>query len=366
MKFKLIIISFIFIFSFMQFELVYADMIKNFNTGGYWLGCFDIYFEIDFYLYSSSNEKFIIKLTNLDYGEFSKWKIENHKLYLWIPPNENKYKFVCDLPTEVWLRLKTSYEWSYFLDFQLVYSENDVPIYTVTDFIGDNEAWNWDIPKYLESPCFGINPNGNMEFRIIVNNGNFALSKVHIHSSQKWFTFITDTQLDDEFNDDSLVQWDTFDLSGFNYSIIHETKDSYIKIWSGVEPSNPTERVERQWWEKLRDKIWNDLTNTWNYITSTIASFLPKQLVDFFNWLWDALNWLWNLITFAFSIVLGFAPYFSLIIIFSFLGSIFECLIYGDIEPLIDNVYFWYNLARGVISSIASVVNTIYNFIKVW
>jgi len=98
MKKKLILFISLFLLLFASVPSVYADSTKKFWTGGYWLGCFDVYMEIDFYLYRIANENFTIKLSNLDKGEFSMWKIENHKLYLWIPPNVNKFEYVCDLP----------------------------------------------------------------------------------------------------------------------------------------------------------------------------------------------------------------------------------------------------------------------------
>ena len=142
------------------------------------------------------------------------------------------------MPVETWVRLKLSYQWDYYLDFSLVYAENDVPIYTITDFIVDNNADTWDVPKSSGSPCFGISPEGNMEFRLIISEPYFALSKIHIHSGMKYFTFVTTTHLDEEFNDDNFESWDTFDLNGFNYTCLLYTSPSPRDLSTSRMPSS--------------------------------------------------------------------------------------------------------------------------------
>lgn len=366
-KIKLIaILSLILIFSQIAFTYS-AYLTKDFYTGGYWLGCYDVYIEIDFYLYSLHTENFEFFIYNLDNEEWHSWKIENDTLYMWIFGSVNGYKFVCNLKTEIWLRLKLSYQWSKYLDFVLEEAESGVIVYSHKDFFLLSDWETWDVYVDAGFPHFGINPEGNMRFKFKLNSGAFAISKIHIHSAMKYFTNVQVVHLNDEFNDDSFTEWDAFDLSGFNYTIVQFPKDSFLKIWQGaVAPSDPTEKTEQEWWVKLGNRIWQNLVNTWNYITSTIANLLPKTILDFFNWLWRALNWLWSIALLGFTIVLGFAPYFGVIIIFSFIGSTITCIVKGDLQPLISNVYFWYNLIRGIINAIASVVNTIYNFIKVW
>ena len=359
-----------------------GNLQKSIYTGGYWTGTYDVYIEVDFYLYSLTSHSFELNLTNVDLGEWHSWKIEDYGLYFWVHGNQSEYKLIASLSdyTETWLRLKISYPNWRAIYWDLCYADNDVIIVEDRECEAfTNEAlWrSWGIETgyrarpILKAPSekfamYGINPHGNLKFTLKLNYGSFAISRVYVHSSMNWFTWIVTKHLDEEFNDDLFTQWDYADVSDFNYSIVQYESDNCIKFWQDIVPADPQAKQVKEWWEKVRDQIWASMLKTWNQFTSAIAKLLPKQLLDFFKWLWEALNWLWEVITLVFAFVFQIMPYLGLILMFAFIGAVADCVVEGDWEPLLALVRWLYSIAAAIVNGIATVVQTIRDFIKWW
>ena len=352
MKKKLILFISLFLLLFSSVPSVYAnELTKSFWTGGYWFGCNDVRFIVDFYLYALYPGNFTLEMGNLDTGDFHQFKIVGQDLYFL--NGSDFIKIYDNMPSEVWLRLEAWYLYDKSIAFNLLKAKSGEKIIT-----------NLDVFPY-DQPNVGIDPTGNIQFKLIPLNGSFAVSKVELRGRMRYFVFIDDLFFLEEFNDDT-PDFDTFDLTGFNYQIVHGTKDSYLKIWEDVEPPNPNEKEEQPWWQKVMNQIWQHLIDSWNNFVSWVAGLLPGSFLDFFSWLWSALNWLWDMITLAFAMVLEFAPYFGLIILLGFLGACIDAFIEGSLDPLLNFIMFWYRITVSIITGIATVIQAIYNFIKIW
>ena len=351
-----------------------GEMRKEFSTTCHVLGTAEVNVEIDFYLYDFSYHKFWFNISNLDTSpiEWHSFKIENYTLYMWVRGNQNQYKPIYYLYglTHTWLRLGVSYRCTGKVFWSLNIIETDVPVCTSYDWYWDNkdEIESWGVKTEMETGAIYLAPKvrGKIKFEFYPESGEFALSKIKVYSVQWAFHFPSTTHLYDEFNDDIFTEWDYADLSDINYTIIHYESDSIIKFYDFIEPTNPEEKKEVSFWEKWKANAWEALKKGWHHIASGLGSVLPKEFRDFFKWLWDTLNWLWALMTLIFAFVFQLMPYLGLIIFITFLGAVADCVIQGDWEPLLNLIRWLYSIASSVVTGIATVIHTIWDFIKWW
>jgi hypothetical protein len=97
-----------------------------------------------------------------------------------------------------------------------------------------------------------------------------------------------------------------------------------------------------------------------------IINVIPQWVRNALNYLYDGLKWIGGLFVTFFGIVLQMFPLFLPIILFWFIDAVITSIEEGSFQPIGNVVYSIYEFVRGIIQTLANILQTIWDILTFW
>lgn len=324
------------------------------DTRGYWFGCGSVWGWLRFYPYFIGQTFTMSIWRNSTPSDMIALKFSNGIMYYWdkdIDDWTNAHSY----PSGLWLEVILESNEGLFT-FSLFYGDTDIEITSFHLLMGDN--------YYDEAVRLGFDGDEDIfVYEISFTDGQIAFDYTEFVCKHHLIDFPRITFVLEEFSNENYTNWDFSNVTCDAEYISMSGKD-IGKFWTTVtSPSDPSDApIEKEWWEKARDRAWDILQSTWR----SLASFLPGEFVDALNSLWQWLNWGWCLITDLWLIVVANIPAISTIIVVGYIFGLIDAIRSSELNSIQDAIVSPIKMLMRLMQTIAGILQTIWGFIKFW
>lgn len=321
------------------------------DTSTYWLGCMRLWVFARFYPYSGG-QTFTMKLwKESNSSEMVGLKLTSTQIYYWDRFDSSWEHYTSSAyPYGTWLEAQVSLT-GHFFDFFVRYADSDVEIANLGD-----ESWD-----------LGFDDIDTVwVYELSFTSGKIAFEFTDFCAQQDIVVYPQNTYVSEEFEDDAYDNWDNSTITASS-SYVTVDQENMVKLWTtGSEPDNPDAPIEKEWWQQWGARMWANLQNAWQDTITTVASWLPDEVGDFIVQFWAWLDWGWHFISNIWGTVVSNLDAIVILVLMGYFFAMIGSIVKGDVEGIKDAFVSPMKMVWTLMQTIASIIQTIWGFIKFW
>ena len=186
-----------------------------------------------------------------------------------------------------------------------------------------------------------------VDVRIFSRRGNLLYGDdLRVTVGEEWFESVTLMK--------EVHCWGKGECDSYIVPMSEEVKSDTLEGGCDAEPPS------------FGQSFWAGVSEFLTGIWEGMGKFLPSWITDFVNSIKGFVDWLWSMVNVAWQYVLMFLPFAPLMFMFYFVGAGVRSVHEGSFEPLMDSVLRVWDIGQAVVSALATVVNTIWDFVHIW